>query len=205
MTTAVQSKLPSLSQRMTMREFQALPEGPPFFEFERGELIPMVSPTSRHQDLLFVLTRVLKDFTLQHRLGRVFLDVDVYLPDDEHGYIPDITFLSAANAHLHHEAGDQKIHGAPDLVVELVSADTHRDRVEKFRAYYDNGVTWYWMVDSKDLTIEEHQWTPQGYLRTATVAAGEDFRPRLFDGLVINLSTLLKADRPPADPKSEAT
>ncbi|MDB5302337.1 MAG: hypothetical protein JWO87_4000 [Phycisphaerales bacterium] len=201
MTTAVQSKVPAPAIRMTMREFQALPEGPPYFEFERGELIPMVSPTSRHQDLMFVLTRALKDFTLQRRLGRVFFDVDVYLPDDEHGYIPDITYLSVAKLHLHHEAGDQKIHGAPDLIVELVSTDTHRDRVEKFRAYYDNGVAWYWMVDSKDLTIEEHQWTPEGYLRTATVATGEDFRPRLFDGLIINLAAMLKTSLPPANPQ----
>jgi Uma2 family endonuclease len=205
MTIAAQHDLQASARRMTMREFQALPEGPPYYEFERGELIPMVSPTSRHQDLLFLLTRALKDFTLVQRLGRVFFDVDVYLPDDEHGYIPDISFLSSARQHLHRETGDQKIHGAPDLIVELVSADTHRDRVEKFRAYYENGVAWYWIVDSKDLTIEEHQWTPQGYLRTATVATGEDFRPKLFNGLVINLAAMLQASLPPANPRPEAS
>ena len=79
MTIAMQHDLQAPAGRTTMREFQALPEGLLYYEFERGKLISMVSPTSRHQDLLFLLTRVLKDFILAQRLGRIFFDVDVYL------------------------------------------------------------------------------------------------------------------------------
>jgi len=54
-------------------------------------------------------------------------------------------------------------------------------------------VPWYWIVDSETLSIEEYQATAAGYLRTASIGAGEEFRPRLFEGLVVNLKALLGA------------
>jgi Uma2 family endonuclease len=77
------------------------------------------------------------------------------------------------------------------MVVEVTSSMPERDRVHKFRVYYDNGVPWYWIVDSITLAIEEYYATPQGYLRTASVASGEEFRPQLFPGLSINLQVLI--------------
>jgi hypothetical protein len=46
------------------------------------------------------------------------------------------------------------------------------------------------------LTVEEYRVSPAGYVRTASILAGEEFRPKLFEGLVINLSELLPL--PPA-------
>jgi Uma2 family endonuclease len=184
---------------MTMREFQDLPEGPPYFELEGGRLMMMASPTSRHQDVVLELAHFMKSYVRERRGGQVFMEVDVYLPDHDHGYIPDISFVSAGRLNLHH-ADDQKIHGAPDLVVEVLSGQPERDRVEKFRAYYDNGVAWYWIVDPEGLTIEEYHATPDGYLRSASVMAGEAFKPKLFEGLVINLAQLIQPSAPPASP-----
>lgn len=175
---------------MTLEQFVALPEGPPNFEFERGRVIPMASPTLPHQDVTFELTRVLKDFSRSRAPGLVFMGVDVFLPDEEHVYIPDVGFLSAPKVGMY-SAEDKKIHGAPDLVVEVLSTEPDRDRVEKFRVYFDNAVSWYWIVDPEHRTIEEYHAMPEGYVRTASIMAGEEFRPRLFDGMAINLSTLL--------------
>jgi hypothetical protein len=63
------------------------------------------------------------------------------------------------------------------------------------RVYYGNGVPWYWIIDANTLAIEEYQATPQGYLRTASVAPGEEFRPQLFPGLMINLQVLLGVEQ----------
>ena len=177
---------------MTLAEFLTLPEGPPNFEFEKGAVVPMASPTSRHQDVIFELTRILKDFTRQHTLGYVFMGIDVFLPDEQHVYIPDLGFLSNAKRD-HHSADDGKIHGGPDLVVEVTSSDPDRDRVEKFRVYFDNAVPWYWIVDPDHLAIEEYRATPEGYVRTASIMSNEEFRPKLFAGLVIKLSELVVA------------
>jgi Uma2 family endonuclease len=183
--------------RLTFEDYRALPEGPPYYEFEEGELILVASPTPEHQDIVGELSHALRQFVRQHRLGRVVMEVDVYLPDGR-GYIPDLAFLTTDRLHLLNPS-DRKIHGAPDLVVEVTSGTPARDRVHKFRVYYDNGVPWYWIVDSNTLAIEEYHNTPQGYLRTASIASGEEFRPQLFPGLTLNLATLLEAP-PPASP-----
>jgi Uma2 family endonuclease len=182
------------TQRMTLEEYRALPEGPPFYEFEEGELILVASPTPEHQDIVGELSHALRQFVRQQQLGRVFMDVDVYLPDGR-GYIPDLSFLSTDRLHLL-DPTDRKIHGSPDLVVEVTSSTPARDRVHKFRVYYDNAVRWYWIVDSDTLAIEEYHATPEGYLRTASIAAGEEFHPRLFPGLSLNLTAVLGVTPP---------
>jgi Uma2 family endonuclease len=177
------------TQPMTLEDYRSLPEGRPFHEFEEGRLIPMTSPTPEHQDILVELGHVLRRFVRDQRLGRVFAEVDVFLPDGR-GYIPDLTFLSAERMGLL-SPDDRKIHGAPDLVVEITSSEPERDRVHKFRVYYENGVPWYWIIDSQTLAIEEYQATPNGYLRVASVAAGEEFRPQRLPGLTVNLAALV--------------
>jgi Uma2 family endonuclease len=186
-------------QRMTLEEFRALPEGPPYYEYEEGELILVAPPTPEHQDIVGVLSHVLRQFVRQHQLGRVVMEVDVFLPDGR-GYIPDLTYLAAEHLHLLNPT-DRKIHGSPDLVVEVTSSTPAHDRVHKFRVYYGNGVPWYWIIDSNTLAIEEYHATLQGYLRTASVAAGEEFRPQLLPNLVINLAALLGVE-PPASPSA---
>jgi Uma2 family endonuclease len=185
--------------RLTLEDFRTLPEGPPYYEFEEGELILVAAPTPEHQDIVGELLHALRQFVRQHQLGRVVMEVDVYLPDGR-GYIPDLAYLSTERLHLLNPA-DRKIHGSPDLVVEVTSSTPARDRVHKFRVYYDNGVPWYWIVDSNTLAIEEYQATPQGYLRTSSVAPGEEFRPQLFSGLIIDLQVLLGVD-PTASPSA---
>jgi Uma2 family endonuclease len=186
-------------QRMTLEEFQALPEGPPYYEYEEGELILVASPTPEHQDVVGELSHVLRRFVRQQQLGRVVMEVDVYLPDGR-GYIPDLAYLATEHLHLLSPT-DRKIHGSPDLVVEVTSSTAARDRVHKFRVYYDNGAPWYWIIDSNTLAIEEYHATPQGYLRTASIAVGEEFQPRLFPGLNMNLAALLDVE-PPASPSA---
>ena len=79
----------------------------------------------------------------------------------------------------------------PDLAVEVTSSEPERDRLHKLHIYCDNRVPWYWIIDSKNLAIEEYRATPEGYVRKASIAGGEEFRPGLFPGLVINLAALL--------------
>jgi Uma2 family endonuclease len=183
------------TQRMTLEEFRALPEGPPYYEFEEGELVLMSSPLPEHQDIVVELASFLRRYVRERKLGRVFPAVDVYLPDGR-VYISDISFVAVERLDDLHSDPDRKIHGAPDLVVEVTSSDPSRDRVTKFRVYYENEVSWYWIVDGETLAIEEYRATPEGYVRVASVAAGEEFQPALFPGLTINLVALLGVEVP---------
>ena len=177
------------ARKMTLEEFAALPEGPPHFEFENGELIPMTSPTRRHQKVVAAYMRALTSVIESGNLGEVVMELDVYLPDGR-VYIPDLVFVAKDRMHLF-DPGDDKLHGVPDLVIEVVSQGASRDRVHKFRAYQENGVPWYWVTDSETLAVEEYRLGGEGYVRVSSTAAGEVFRPALFPGLGIDLVTLI--------------
>lgn len=184
-------------QPMTLEEFQRLPEGPPYYEFEEGEPILMSSPTLEHQNIMGLLFAFLYAFLRKNRLGRIVMDLDVYLPDGR-VYIPDLAFVAREQAHILSPV-DQKIHGAPTMVVEIVSSDEARDRIHKFQVYFENNVTWYWLL-TQSLEIEEYHRTPEGYVRTASIAAGKVFRPQLFPGVEINLKELLGDEEETIDP-----
>src|SRR5512144_954745 len=93
----------------------------------------------------------LRQFVLARQLGRVVMEVDVFLPDGRI-FIPDLTFVATERLPLF-DPLDEKIHGAPDLVVEILSEDVARDRSHKFHLYYRNGIPWYWIVDPQTLLI----------------------------------------------------
>lgn len=191
-------------EKVTIEEWLSLPEGPPFYEIEDGRLIEVPSPRREHQRILARLTTFLDDFAMEHNLGTVVMDVDVVLPTGV-GYIPDIAFvLREREEEL--LVPDGKVHGAPDLVVEVISPTTRRrDRVKKFRNYWRAGVRWLWFVDSEELTVEEFKWTEEGYLCSTVADKGEDFEPKALPGLKLNLEELLKPRRTSEEDKESTS
>ena len=174
---------------MTLAEFHALPEGPPYYEFEHGEFIPKNQPTANHQETSGVLFSVIRPHVIANALGRIWPEVEVDLTPG-HGYAPDLTFLATEN--LDRLQPEGFIAGAPDLVVEILSPHTaRRDRTSKRRAYQAAGVPWLWLVDPDELVIEEYRLTPDGYLLAQSVGPVELFNPGVFVGLSINLAELL--------------
>jgi len=177
------------SQRVGMEEWLNLPEGPPYYELEAGRLAKMPSPTKTHQKIVGLLFSRLHVHTNEYQIGETVMEVDVALPIGK-GYIPDIAFILKERLEQL-IAPDEKIHGVPDLVVEVISPSTQkRDRVTKFQTYWEAGVPWYWLIDSETLAIQEFEYTSEGYLCRATVLPGQVFEPKLFPGLKIDLQAL---------------
>lgn len=176
---------------VTKTEFLALPEGPPDFEFEYGDLVPMPRPHSRHQDVASALARVLQVYVARNGLGRCWMEVDVELNEDL-SYVPDLVFLKTEHLSYHREQNG-KIYGVPDLVIEIVSrSNPGRDRVTKFNNYLSVGVPWYWLIDAESLIQEEYHAEGSRYARTVAAEADESFRPVIFPGLELNLKALLE-------------
>lgn len=70
---------------------------------------------------------------------------------DAAGRQPDVIYLTAANRGII----GQRLEGAPDLVVEVLSAGTtRRDRGEKLALYAETGIREYWIVDPSERQIE---------------------------------------------------
>jgi len=182
---------PMAQRRITKVEFWALPEGPPNFEFEDGVLIPMPSPHGRHQDIASALARALQVYVVRNGLGRGWVAIDVELTE-KLTYVPDLVFLMTDNLPRYSEQNG-KIHGVPDLAIEIVSrSNPGRDRVTKFNNYLAAGVPWYWLIDAESLVQEEYHAEGGRYSRTAAAEGGQPFRPLVFPGLELNLKTLLE-------------
>ncbi len=150
----------------------------------------MASPTRRHQRIVGRLYGQMDRWTQESQAGSVEMEVDVALPIGK-GVIPDLTFVRREReAELLTPEG--KVQGAPDLVVEVVSPTTRtRDTVQKLRSYHESGVAWYWLVDSETLSVQELQWTPEGYVIRGVAEAGEVFRSQALEGFEVNLQALL--------------
>lgn len=162
----------------------------PRCELDNGKLIPMASPTRRHQRIVGRLFGRVDHWAAQEQRGSVDMEVDVALPVGK-GVIPDISFV-AHEREAELLTPDGKVRGAPDLVVEVISPSTRtRDTVEKLRDYYESKVPWYWLIDSETLVIQELQWTPEGYVIRTVAEPGEVFRSKALEGFEVNLQALL--------------
>ena len=72
-------------------------------------------------------------------------DVDVYL-DDKNVYRPDVFFVSSNQMQIFGDDG--YIHGAPALVIEVLSPGTSKnDRTKKQEMYARYRVKEYWLID----------------------------------------------------------
>jgi Uma2 family endonuclease len=176
--------------RMSLEEFERLPEGPPYYDYIDGEAIEVNRPRGRHQVIEMRLANRCWEHVHAQQAGEVFRQIDVRLPTGN-WVGPDIVFIAAEHLDRYDkEKGDR--YGAPDLAVEVTSPTTvDYDRGAKIEQYFRSEVPWVWIVDQETLAIEEFQWTPEGYARLGAVQAGEVLRPRLFPGLEIDLKALI--------------
>lgn len=134
-------------------------------ELIEGELYMTPSPTSDHQAIagnLYVLLRA----AVRAGAGGIAFQapLDVRLPTGDIVQ-PDVMWIADANRSIVQE----RIHGVPDLVVEVVSpSHAERDRIVKRQLYARSGVPEYWIVDGATRTIERlilasAAYTPAGY------------------------------------------
>ena len=136
--------------RMTVEEFfQHAPEDRKA-ELVNGVFI-MPSPASiPHEDLLGFLLTLLRAFVRLRGLGvvlgsRAALDLGV----EYQAYEPDILFVKSERLHIVQE---QRIVGAPDFIIEILSRGTKAlDRTVKRRVYSQVGVDELWLPDPAGL------------------------------------------------------
>ena len=134
--------------------YQSLPEGT-LAQLINNQIVMSPAPTDAHQKVLDKIYRRLGDYIEENKLGETRVaPYDVYL-NRRNAYQPDITFI--ANENLH-KIKDNGLHGAPDLVIEILSPATWRfDKEDKKDEYERSGVKEYWMVDPVDKTAEGFQ------------------------------------------------
>ena len=153
-----------------------------------GEMVVAPAPTDRHQAIVVRLLVALYQFVDPNGLGQVRVSpYDVFL--SSHDVVqPDILFVSQARSNIITQANVQ---GAPDLVVEVLSATTAQyDRGYKQTLYGRSGVQEYWLVDPDSQTVEVLTSDGQLLVPCATYRRGEALVSPLLQGLAVELDTI---------------
>jgi Uma2 family endonuclease len=122
----------------------------PRCELILGRIYVTPSPTFRHQAVAGLLWQRLHEVAVSAGGAAAIAPLDVTLAD--HSIVqPDVIYISASRLGVVKE----RIEGAPDLVVEVLSVGTARlDRNEKLKLYAESGVREYWIVDPIERQIE---------------------------------------------------
>ncbi len=141
------------SQKITAREYEQLPEGPPS-QLIGGEIIMSPSPSAIHQLIVGELYSLLKQFVKNNKIGTVILSpIDVFF-NESNVFQPDIIFIPNKNKDII----KQDIKGVPDLIIEVLSPSTaYYDLVYKKNIYEETGVKEFWTVDSEGKGIEVYE------------------------------------------------
>lgn len=140
-------------EKLTVDEYFKLPETMYPMELLNGVVREPPAPRYGHQSQLTRLAALLHEHVRTHGLGEIAVaPVDVVLDNVSSLVLqPDIVFVSRSRLHIIRD----RIWGAPDLVIEVLSPRTARyDRTTKLGWYERYGVAECWLVDGKTRSIE---------------------------------------------------
>ena len=179
-----------LRPKLTYEDFLGLPDDGKRHELIDGEHYVTRAPFIRHQAVVAALTHWLRAHVLEEGLGLV-LPAPVDIVFSEHDVVePDVVFVSEERQDRVTEAN---IQGAPDLVVEVLSAGTRRrDEITKRHLYERHGVREYWLIDPELETVKVWRAGEPGFERTAELSleGGDALTTPMLPGLDLPLSRL---------------
>ena len=168
--------------RFTYEDYLNTPEDKRY-ELLDGELIMVAAPNIPHQNTQRELGLSVGWFVKRRNLGLTyFTPTDVILSDTD-VVQPDLLFVSHERMHIiAHDA----IHGAPDLVVEILSPSTaRRDLTFKRRLYAKYGVKEYWQVNIDDRQVTVLSLGDNDYEVAAIYGSGETLTSPILPGFAL--------------------
>jgi Uma2 family endonuclease len=175
-------------KRYTYKDYLKTPDDVRY-ELIEGDLIMVPSPATRHQRISRKLAFAIEKYVTENNLGEVFYaPYDVYL-DDENVVQPDILFISKERIDI---IGEKNVHGAPDLIIEILSeATAYRDTIQKKKLYTRFGVKEYWIVAHEDKLVEVYYLKDDGgYQLIKTYFENAILESQIIRGLRIDLNRI---------------
>jgi len=135
----------------TVEDYYALPADMRV-ELIDGVFYDLASPTTAHQILIFEIGMQIS-FYIKSKRGKcipLMAPLDVQLNCDDRTMVqPDLSVVCDRD-----KVRQKVVYGAPDLVVEILSASTRRkDMSIKLSKYAEAGVREYWLVDPEKKRI----------------------------------------------------
>lgn len=174
---------------MTVADYRELGEGPPHYQLIEGEILMSPAPNRYHQVILRNLGFILMRHLSAHPIGELYYaPFDVYL-DDLNAYQPDIVFVSEARKEILQDDG---AHGAPDLVVEILSPSTTRLDKRKRNNFAKHGTREFWQIDPNLQQIQRFDFRRDQAKPVQIIDENDTFESPLFPGLAISAAEIFK-------------
>jgi Uma2 family endonuclease len=143
--------IPTAVRRYTVEEVYAFPDDGNRYEVVRGELLVTPAPRLAHQGVVTRLVARLAEYLRPLDLERSLFvgPADIFWGDDI-WVQPDLLVVTPEEI-----TTDWRTCKTLWLVVEVISPSSARgDRLVKRRAYQENGVATYWVVDAERRVVE---------------------------------------------------
>jgi Uma2 family endonuclease len=175
-------------KRYTYEDYAKLPEGAPY-QLIGGHLVMVPAPVPYHQEVSKRLGYLLYEHVeLKQKLGEIYnAPIDVYLEEEE-TYQPDILFISNERLGIIKE---DKIEGAPDMVIEILSPSTaYYDLVHKKEVYARHGVREYWIVDPMKKKIDVYENKNGEFIIVKKAEKGEKISSIIIHGFEVEIDVI---------------
>ena len=116
-------------------------------------------PTVNHNHVVLNISRLFSNYLYGKRCTPFSDGVDLFL-DEENRFVPDFMVVCDPD-----KIKLDGVHGAPDLVVEVLSPSTAKnDKTRKKDVYARCGVREYWLVGPEDKSIEVYHLDGESFL-----------------------------------------
>jgi Uma2 family endonuclease len=180
------------TKRWTVADVEALPYDEwNRYEIVDGELFASLAPGDEHQETTGEIIIALGNWNHQTRLGHVLTAPGVLFSEAD-AVAPDVVWISRKRRAAF-ELDDGHLHGAPELVVEILSpgaANERRDRDVKFRLYSDQGVAEYWIVDPRTQTVAVYRRQDARIHLVETLQRDDTLTSPLLPGFSLSIARL---------------
>ncbi|HEV2761942.1 MAG TPA: Uma2 family endonuclease [Pyrinomonadaceae bacterium] len=177
---------------LTVADLDAMPDDGNRYELFDGEIFVSRAPGLTHQIILANLLTILRTYLDRNAVGQVIPTPGVIFGESD-AAIPDLVVIS--DRLFHELVFDERINGAPELMVEIVSPgkeNARRDRVVKRQVYGKFGVKEYWIVDPEKRAIEVYRLKKRALMPAGTKVDEDDISTPLLPGLVFKAGDVFK-------------
>ena len=175
---------------LTVADLDACPDDSNRYELIEGELFVSRAPGIPHQRVLNNLQFGLVTYLQNNPIGIVVPGAGAIFSDYD-AVFPDLVFV--LNERWNQVVTGEKFSGAPDLVIEVISAgaeNRRRDLLVKRQLYAKYGVAEYWIVDPESRLIEVYRLRDSRLKSVATLRGEGEITTPLLPGLRMSVNSV---------------
>jgi len=158
------------------------------YELHNGKIVFIASPIPTHQEISICLSAFLGMHVITLRLGKLYAaPMDTRFSEHD-TFQPDLLFISKDRLSI---IGEQKIEGAPDLVVEILSPGNDSKEMSYKRHVYETaGVREYWFIEPQKGTLSQYELVGEELRWQRTLSATDTLHAIVVEGFSLELKEI---------------